>query len=386
MFRMEFSTPRTPERPLDHRPVDSPFSDYYTEPAFSPDPFTSSGPLQKNLIHRLSTIAGQIVRNQPDEQFAAFLNAKLDNLESILAAPDSQSRKPEIDDSGLFLGDDETGEGLGIETTIENDVDDHHGREYGHSDVSDTTDSSHDISAQEMQAMVERVAAVSQQLRLRYEEVKHLNDLAIVRIESSTAENLRLRSENDSLRSDISFDHSELLFLKLQLRAIEAQAEAVLDRSTDASLMESIERWKLDYKDVDKRFKARRISYKSDSVEEVNRPASPGTKVYERRGKNGEIEYVTTRKILTITRPASKGKPFIVRTPTKLEGEIRDITAPKYDTKASMNTFDEHALEDESVADKQVIIKVEEKTPWQELVDGINDFIGMNMVDTDDEN
>jgi hypothetical protein len=66
----------------------------------------------------------------------------------------------------------------------------------------------------------------------------------------------------------ISTTHSELDYLKIQLKAIEIQASSYMsvnDREDDL-LREGIKRWKLDWKDVDTRFKARE---RRRSVEET---------------------------------------------------------------------------------------------------------------------
>lgn len=62
-------------------------------------------------------------------------------------------------------------------------------------------------------------------------------------------------------RTDLSFDHSELLFLKLQLKALEVQSLPHLNLAQAHHLHEGVERWKLDWEDVDRRLRDRRGRY-----------------------------------------------------------------------------------------------------------------------------
>jgi len=117
--------PETPPlRSLSPRRIlfDSPFSDYYTDTSLSPDP--SPSPAQKALLTRLAAIGQQILRKDPSAQKFRWINERLDGVEEVFAAPESQTRQPpELEDSGLFMdGDDEVensqlihgGGGLGL--------------------------------------------------------------------------------------------------------------------------------------------------------------------------------------------------------------------------------------------------------------------------------
>lgn len=57
---------------------------------------------------------------------------------------------------------------------------------------------------------------------------------------------------------DIADDESELSYLKLQLRIIEIQTLPYVPKNDQDSLAAGIQRWKLDWADVDKRCRKRR--------------------------------------------------------------------------------------------------------------------------------
>ena len=122
---MKVKGPETPPpRSLSPRRIlfDSPSSDYYTDTSLSPDP--SPSPAQKALLTRLAAIGKQILRKDPSGQKFGWINERLDGVEEVFAALESQTRQPpELEDSGLFMdGDDEVensqlihgGGGLGL--------------------------------------------------------------------------------------------------------------------------------------------------------------------------------------------------------------------------------------------------------------------------------
>ena len=124
VLSMKVKDPETPPlRSLSPRRIlfDSPFSDYYTDTSLSPDP--SPSPAQKTLLTRLAAIGQQILRKDPSAQKFRWINERLDGVEEVFAAPESQTRQPpELEDSGLFMDGDEVensqlihgGGGLGL--------------------------------------------------------------------------------------------------------------------------------------------------------------------------------------------------------------------------------------------------------------------------------
>lgn len=58
------------------------------------------------------------------------------------------------------------------------------------------------------------------------------------------------------MEDDFDANQSELKYLKIQLKAIEAQCN--FPRNEDPELTQAIKNWKIDWEDIDRRSKARR--------------------------------------------------------------------------------------------------------------------------------
>lgn len=58
---------------------------------------------------------------------------------------------------------------------------------------------------------------------------------------------------------DFDASQSELRFLRIQLHAIEAQCSQYMPHDEDEELSQSISNWKVDWEDIDRRSKARRL-------------------------------------------------------------------------------------------------------------------------------
>lgn len=244
---------------------DSPFSDYFSEGEVhlgddkSPS-YTLPSPEAQRLLLRLNDLGSQILREEPSERAVDVLNDRLDALEDALTAPEAQSRQPaELVDSGLFMGEDEQtedGYGLGLDGA-EDFVEDKLQMSRGPPQFQ---------LVKESQALLDRVTRANIDLRSRFDEMRQLNDEHITQLEETTREVLQLRSETESLKSDLGFDHSELLFLKLQLKALEVQADGLRDAHMDTDteqakrvlLLDDFEKWKSDWDDVDARLRGRR--------------------------------------------------------------------------------------------------------------------------------
>ncbi|KAI9822796.1 MAG: hypothetical protein M1832_003029 [Thelocarpon impressellum] len=97
---------------------------------------------------------------------------------------------------------------------------------------------------------------LSFEFRRRVEELKHVNDVTIMKVEIAAQMIWRLRGEVEQLKSDLSADQSELMFLKLQLKTVEVQALAYIP-AEDKDLTAGIQRWKLDWADIDQRIESR---------------------------------------------------------------------------------------------------------------------------------
>lgn len=332
--RSPFRTPSPP--PVKAKGViDSPFSDYYTDspPTFSPDSrFTS--PFQQKLLNRLTRIGTQVLRRTLSDDASKDIEVGLDALENHLQAPEVKSREPaDVADSGLFIDDDDEEDDGNVYDSQEDDSEgsnedlakSHDGlglrmsdspeEEYLESPLGSVEDFLQDkvlMDADEADFLVKRVTNVANELRKRYEEVKHMNDQMVNRLETASNEVLHLRSENESLRADLSFDHSELLFLKLQLKAVQLSIEPQLPAdgqyasSVSESLSDGLERWRKDWKDVDLKFQARRAKYGMadfpSDPDNTKTNSSTGTVIADHPVRTPE-ELRLPKKIISIRRP-----------------------------------------------------------------------------------
>lgn len=63
------------------------------------------------------------------------------------------------------------------------------------------------------------------------------------------------------MEDDFAANESELRYLKIGLRAIQAQSVPVYGEEEDRELRESIGRWKTEWEDIDRRTRKRRGKY-----------------------------------------------------------------------------------------------------------------------------
>ena len=178
------------------------------------------------------------------------------------------------------------------------------------------------------------------------------------------------------MQAELHHSHSDFLFLKMQLRALEVQASPYLKATASDPLKESIERWKADWKAADMRL--RNVSHED-----------------EEHNANGDVTSVdltdtsdltqqsigSTRPLksrLTITRPDTvthhNADPFMAEStpPPKAAPERGSSIEPivqSVDSKADEDFSDEH----EGISDTQTL-----KTPWQELWDSLAEFAGIH--------
>lgn len=60
------------------------------------------------------------------------------------------------------------------------------------------------------------------------------------------------------MEDDFEANQSELKYLRIQLKAIEAQCAEFIPRDEDPELSQAIKNWKVDWEDIDRKSKARR--------------------------------------------------------------------------------------------------------------------------------
>ncbi|KAF2089883.1 hypothetical protein K490DRAFT_62760 [Saccharata proteae CBS 121410] len=232
---------------------DSPFSDYYTDPSYSPSAHPPLSSMQKTLLLQLIQAREQLLRGEPEFHIAEQVHEALNKINGIAAAPDARS-KPDLVDSGLFLDEDE--EGLGIASGLqkeatENDDDE---EEYLRPKLLDD---------KQWEDVIETMTKMSSELRQRYTELQEVNSLLATKLEKTNEENLTFRAINESMRSDFLAVRSQLQFLKLQLRSLEEGFAP--SAKNDFHLFDTIERWKADWRKLDQRTRKYQEDYSGDA-------------------------------------------------------------------------------------------------------------------------
>ncbi|KAK3675197.1 hypothetical protein LTR78_005131 [Recurvomyces mirabilis] len=298
---------------------DSPFSDYFTDDARSIEHISGgavydmpSSQTQQMLV-RLNKLQAQLMRAGEDGGDALnIVGRKLSEIENDMDALHSQTRvAPELDDSGLFMDDDDepaattparasTAEGYfgGFNGTLEEAEDDVTPEEKA---------AERDYQLVEAQRVLDNVTKAQEELRKRHAELVQLNDDRAVQIEDYEHEVEELRSENESLRSELGLDHSELLFMKLQLKSLEVEldGESEEDQSSRRSrTLEEMDKWRSDWHDVDARLRKRRGRY--GVVTEEDKRTSQRDRL--NAGDSSDEDDEDSWYLETVTRCASRGR------------------------------------------------------------------------------
>ncbi|KAH0340027.1 hypothetical protein KCU81_g6924, partial [Aureobasidium melanogenum] len=343
----------------------SPFSDYFTDDSKSVDhnaPYHPSDPAQKLLL-RLNNLGGDILRLGLQDDSLSEFNEKLCTLEAMVndgGFSDAGSSIEERDRRNSFPGrlctedhsqghearerilspehsnksrmsnvwmadtceyvdgftqtNDDSKHGLAIAyaasaTQTEEEVQ----KEMAESSVwinnyadvfTQTTD---DRLVADLQEVVERLAKANESLRQRYDQSKEVCDTQAVQIEELTTQLMTVKSENDSLKQDLGFDHSELLFLKLQLQALEVQKENY-DHNNHVLLAEDFAQWKADWDSVDARLRSRRQKNRATSADikdfpglETETPINPedqgNWQLETRKHQHGRVKSITLKRV-----------------------------------------------------------------------------------------
>ncbi|KAI9675094.1 MAG: hypothetical protein M1817_001502 [Caeruleum heppii] len=120
------------------------------------------------------------------------------------------------------------------------------------------------LVADESKAVLSRVSRLVTELRRRHEELKSIQDDALTEVDSARRRIVELEAETERLASDSFLYSSELLQLKIRLKVMEAQATPYIPEDDD--LAEDIRRWKLDWREVDQRYRSRRIGQRDNGT------------------------------------------------------------------------------------------------------------------------
>ncbi|KAK3681928.1 hypothetical protein LTR37_020748 [Vermiconidia calcicola] len=325
---------------------DSPFSDYFTDDGRSSNehPYHAPSPETQQLLVRLSRLQSSLMcgERENEQQTIDMLARKVGEMEEQLSSVHAQTRLPaELEDSGLFMEDedeDEDEEQVKDETPSATSVATAQ-RYEGSSDGAERVDSvvtaenqraESDYLYLEAQKILENVTV----LHKRQDELKNLIDQYQSSQENSNREhevlktaNETLKTENEALRSDFGFDQTELLWLRLQFKAlvVEVQVSDVaalqledyapgikgdIQQVKRERIRDEMERWDCDWVDVYARMGKRRRKYgilgphedQDGSVEET------GEAQWQLKAvKSGEGNRVQS---ITITRLDEEGRPF----------------------------------------------------------------------------
>lgn len=257
---------------------DSPFSDYFTDDGRSSHEhgYSAPSPEAQRMLLRLNKLQSQIMRGADGEAESEALNIVGKNLDSLdlelgsLHSQHSQTRMP-MEDSGLFLEEGEeaaegettvTPSGLGVQ---------YDGAQDGVLEEEPTEEqrqAEHDYLLVQAQQVLANVSKAQQRLKQRHAELRELNDAHATELDDKDRQIEELKSENEAMQMDLNHDHSELLFLKLQFKALEVEVDALEDDAPAIAtpvqrkkLQEDMDRWRSDWADVDGRMKRRRSRY-----------------------------------------------------------------------------------------------------------------------------
>ncbi|KAG9666273.1 hypothetical protein KCU95_g18223, partial [Aureobasidium melanogenum] len=343
----------------------SPFSDYFTDDSKSVDhnaPYHPSDPAQKLLL-RLNNLGGDILRLGLQDDSLSEFNEKLCTLEAMVNDGGFSDAGSSIEERGrrnsfpgrLYTEDhsqghearerilspehsnksrmsnvwmantceyvdgftqtnDESKHGLAIAyATSATQTEEEVQKEMAESSVwinnyADVfTQATDDRLVADLQEVVERLAKANESLRQRYDQSKEVCDTQAVQIEELTTQLMTVKSENDSLKQDLGFDHSELLFLKLQLQALEVQKENY-DHNNHVLLAEDFAQWKADWDSVDARLRSRRQKNRATSADikdfpglETETPINPedqgNWQLETRKHQHGRVKSITLKRV-----------------------------------------------------------------------------------------
>lgn len=448
---MEIQAPHTPTTSPPHHASQhqgSPFSDYFTDEARSVSQkgraAMPSHEVQQ-VLRRLNNLGAQMLRQDPSHDTIDHIHSQLTHLENAVAGTESSPDLRNMRDSGFI---DDFHDGSSSPDPSKHSSAHRHTTSIASSSLFSPTDdhlSQSSISEEyrdrllgDSQVLLERVSRANVELRHRFNEMLEVSDQYASELEESMRETLELRSENDALKAALNFDHFELLYLKLQLKALEVQIEKadneLAEDGTEASkrpstlLGEDFEQWKNDWDDIDARFRHRRIDHDLSSIAhtDTTKSRNDGKSVEEEgdwkldmsKKRQGRTHSITITKIAPLTdEDAATGgedseNTIVVHTVYAEKGTSTEPVSKPVDTsnagtqtsksvpgvrfsetatvyqqvvEPASDDEDPDASSDNDAEDTENINGDDEapaaKTPWQELMDSIADFTGMSNFD-----
>ena len=247
---------------------DSPFSDYFTDEARSVEEHKLPGSETQNLLVRLHKLQSQLMRGEHAPEMVRIVERRMGEIEGEMEALHSGSRMGVEEEAEDLFTDHEDAAQREMEPaqpeSPENDSATPLGIDSGYVEPQEWAPKRSDKLLVEAQAALQSLTKAQEELKQRHRELVELNEEHAMQMEEKETELLHLRSENEALKSDLGFDHSELLFLELQMKSLEVEAnEAASDRGgiKTERLQRVIENWRDDWRNVEGRFKRRRFRY-----------------------------------------------------------------------------------------------------------------------------
>ncbi|KAI4157428.1 MAG: hypothetical protein LQ342_008287 [Letrouitia transgressa] len=183
----------------------------------------------------------------------AALSRKLDDVEEILVGTSAQipldeDAKPALGKHQLCVSHDVTDSRAGVSPPAS-----HHAAKI----MRPYEDAS--VGSDKNSEPLDRYAEAMNRLRQRQTQHEQLHTIAISRIEDRDKRLIQLGTEMAQMQSDIMDDEAELKYLKLKLRIIEIQTLPYVPKQDQDGLTAGIRRWKLDWAEVTRRYRKRRL-------------------------------------------------------------------------------------------------------------------------------
>lgn len=328
----------------DSKMHDSPFSDYFSNDGGDTsheDPYYAPSPETQRLLVRLSRLQAQLMRgdeNRSERDTIHVVGKKLDEIELQLNTMHSQTRMPpELEDSGLFMEEEESEEVESTNTPNGN-----------HSSLLQSVVSAaaalpitaeklqgeHGTAILNAQAALENVTRLESELRQHQLEAKERIAEFNLQTEDFEQQTSLLKSENEALKTDLGFDQTELLFLKLQHESLGVEVQTIHEGarrlvtyapniSDDIYAMErkriraEMRRWDNEWQEVNQRFAARRARYGLPDLDAAG-PVEQANQADASSDETGEWQLETVEegngkiRSITIKRTESQREHFVV--------------------------------------------------------------------------
>ncbi|KAI8947396.1 hypothetical protein F4801DRAFT_560834 [Xylaria longipes] len=237
------------------------------------------------LVQRLNDLAARLSQqHHVEDENINILHAKVDELENVLSEKEAQP--PQL--PPLSPGDDDQGgSNLSWEpphpgSMLPSDVSslasprqpspsvkigvDHKAHKKAKSRASRVAVAQAEQVVAEAQDLHKNLEVVISNLRDRQEETEHIHALLITRLERAAQRIIELEEQVRDLEIQRKESDTELLNLRIQLKAIEVQCLSYVPKDADRELSESIDAWKMEWSALkQRRARNKENSFNSDT-------------------------------------------------------------------------------------------------------------------------